>query len=53
MPSITAIRAPSTPSTHFGTLYYSRNRVADYPRDHLVGYAGIMQADAFVGFNGL
>jgi transposase len=34
-------------------LYYSRNRVADHPRDHLAGYAGIMQADAFAGFNGL
>lgn len=34
-------------------FYYSRNRVADHPRDHLAGYAGIMQADAFAGFNGL
>jgi transposase len=34
-------------------FYYSRNRVADHPRNHLAGYAGIMQADAFAGFNGL
>jgi transposase len=32
---------------------YSRNRVGDHPRDHLAGYAGIVQADAFAGFNGL
>ena len=30
-----------------------RNRTGDHPRDHLAGYAGIMQADAFSGFNGL
>jgi transposase len=34
-------------------FYYSRNRVGDHPRDHLAGYVGIMQADAFAGFNGL
>jgi transposase len=34
-------------------FYYSRNRAGDHPRDHLAGYAGIMQADAFSGFNGL
>ena len=34
-------------------FYYSRNRAGDHPREHLAGYAGIMQADAFSGFNGL
>src|SRR5580693_3672876 len=35
------------------TFYYSRNRAGDHPREHLAGYTGIMQADAFSGFNGL
>src|SRR5262249_47445825 len=34
-------------------FYYSRNRAGDHPREHLAGYAGTMQADAFSGFNGL
>src|ERR1700747_796994 len=34
-------------------FYYSRNRAGDHPREHLAGYAGIMQADAFSGFNSL
>jgi transposase len=34
-------------------FHYSRNRVGDHPREHLAGYAGIMQADAFSGFNAL
>jgi hypothetical protein len=25
-------------------FYYSRNRAGDHPREHLAGYAGIMQA---------
>jgi len=32
---------------------YSRTRAGDYPREHLAGYVGIMQADAFAGFNSL
>jgi Transposase IS66 family len=31
-------------------FYYSRNRAGDQPREHLAGYAGIMQAEAFYGF---
>src|SRR5579862_9376767 len=34
-------------------FYYSRDRGGEHPREHLAGYAGIMQADAFPGFNGL
>ena len=30
-------------------FYYSRNRAGDHRREHLAGYAGIMQADAFSG----
>jgi len=32
---------------------YSRTRAGDFPREHLADYVGIMQADAFAGFNGL
>jgi transposase len=32
---------------------YSRTRHGEYPRAHLSGFAGIMQADAFAGFNEL
>jgi transposase len=35
------------------TFYYSRSRAGDYPRAHLAGWTGIMQADAFAGFNQL
>jgi Transposase IS66 family len=34
-------------------FYYSRSRAGDYPRVHLAGWTGIMQADAFAGFNEL
>jgi transposase len=34
-------------------FYYSRSRAGDYPRAHLAGWTGIMQADAFAGFNQL
>ena len=34
-------------------FHYSRSRHGDYPRDHLAGYGGIMQADAFAGYNEL
>ena len=30
---------------------YSRNRSGDYPAEHLRGNAGILQADAFAGYN--
>ena len=32
---------------------YSRDRTAEHPNRHLVGYAGILQADAYAGYNGL
>jgi transposase len=32
---------------------YSASRHGEYPRLHLVGWAGVMQADAFAGFNEL
>jgi len=34
-------------------FYYSRTRAGDYPRQHLAGYTGIMQADAFPGYDQL
>jgi transposase len=34
-------------------FYYSRSRAGDYPRAHLTGWTGIMQADAFAGFHQL
>ena len=33
--------------------FYSRNRSGEHPRQHLAGYAGILQADAYAGFNDL
>ena len=32
---------------------YSRDRGGEHPRGHLAGYAGIMQADAYAGYNKL
>jgi transposase len=32
---------------------YSRNREGEHPRRHLADYSGILQADAFAGFNAL
>lgn len=32
---------------------YSRNRAGEHPRRHLAGYDGILQADAYAGFNDL
>jgi len=32
---------------------YSRTRAGVHPEAHLAGYAGILQADAFAGYNGL
>jgi len=33
--------------------FYSRNREGEHPRRHLADYGGILQADAFGGFNAL
>jgi transposase len=34
-------------------FFYSRDRMGDHPERHLQGYAGILQADAYAGFNRL
>ncbi len=34
-------------------FYYSRDRRGEHPQAHLAGYSGIMQADAYEGYNAL
>lgn len=34
-------------------FFYSRDRAGEHPERHLRGYAGILQADAYAGFNRL
>ena len=34
-------------------FFYSRDRGGEHPEQHLAGYAGLMQADAYAGFNRL
>lgn len=34
-------------------FYYSQNRGGEHPEQHLAGYSGLMQADAYSGYNGL
>jgi len=34
-------------------FFYSRDRAGNHPEGHLTGYAGILQADAYGGFNRL
>jgi transposase len=34
-------------------FYYSRDRRGEHPQEHLAGYAGILQADAYDGYNKL
>jgi transposase len=41
---------PAPPAAVF---FYSRDRTAEHPEHHLAGYAGILQADAYAGFNRL
>ena len=41
---------PDPPAAMF---YYSRDRRGEHPQEHLADYAGILQADAYGGFNGL
>ena len=41
---------PDPPAAAF---FYSRDRGGHHPEIHLAGYAGIMQADAYAGFNRL
>jgi transposase len=41
---------PAPPAALF---HYSRDRTAEHPNRHLAGYAGILQAGAYAGFNDL
>jgi transposase len=41
---------PAPPAAVF---FYSRDRTGEHPERHLAGYAGILQADAYAGFNRL
>jgi transposase len=41
---------PAPPAAIFA---YSRDRGGEHPRQHLAGYAGVLQADAYAGFNDL
>jgi len=41
---------PAPPAAIF---FYSRDRTAEHPNRHLAGYAAILQADAYAGFNNL
>jgi transposase len=41
---------PGPPAAMF---YYSRDRTGEHPQAHLANYAGILQADAFSGYNKL
>ena len=41
---------PGPPAAVF---FYSRDRGGEHPQQHLAGYAGLMQADAYAGFNRL
>ena len=41
---------PAPPAAVF---YYSRDRTGEHPQSHLAKYAGILQADAFGGYNKL
>jgi hypothetical protein len=36
-----------------GGVLYSRDRGGEHPEQHLAGYAGLMQATAYAGFNRL
>jgi transposase len=58
------MRSPVNPNiTMFGAMagtaaifFYSRDRAAEHPNRHLAGYSGIggiLQADAYAGFNDL
>lgn len=41
------------PDPPAAVYFYSRNRDGEHPRRHLADYGGILQADAFAGFNAL
>jgi transposase len=41
------------PDPAAAVFHYSRDRTGEHPEGHLEGYAGILQADAYAGFNRL
>jgi len=41
------------PDPPAAVYFYSRNRLGEHPRRHLASYGGILQADAYAGFNDL
>jgi transposase len=41
------------PDPPAAVLFYSRDRGGEHPERHLASYAGLMQADAYAGFNRL
>ncbi|HSO41262.1 MAG TPA: IS66 family transposase [Rhodospirillales bacterium] len=41
------------PDPPAAVYFYSRNRAGEHPRRHMAGYGGILQADAYAGFNDL
>src|SRR6516165_506275 len=41
------------PAAPAAVLFYSPDRGGEHPQQHLVNYAGLMQADAYAGFNKL
>ena len=44
---------PSRSDPPAAVLHYSRDRAGEHPEQHLAGFDGILQADAFAGFNRL
>ena len=43
----------ASPDPPAAVYFYSRDRGAEHPERHLAHYAGLMQADAYAGFNRL
>jgi hypothetical protein len=41
------------PAAPAAVLFYSPDRGGEHPQQHLANYAGLMQADAYAGFNKL
>ena len=46
-------RPASGPDPPAAVFFYSRDRGGEHPERHLASYAGLMQADAYAGFNRL
>jgi len=46
-------RPSAGPGPPAAVFFYSRDRGGKHPEQHLTGYAGLMQADAYHGFNRL